>query len=54
VFSLFSAIFFASGMCVISSSAPGEAGTIIVTAGFIYVCIATNTWRRIAIPTSTW
>ncbi len=36
-----------------SSGDPGEAGTIIVTAGFIYVCIATNTWRRIIIPSGT-
>jgi hypothetical protein len=35
-----------------SSSATGVAGTIAWDASFIYVCIATNTWKRTAI--STW
>ena len=35
-----------------SSSAPGQAGTITWDASYIYVCIATNTWKRVAI--STW
>jgi len=29
-----------------SSSATGEPGTICVDANFIYVCVATNTWKR--------
>jgi len=35
-----------------SASAAGVAGTIAWDSGFIYVCVATNTWKRVAI--STW
>lgn len=40
-----------SGMAVApaSATAPGTLGDIRVTAGFIYVCIATNTWVRTAL-----
>ncbi len=34
-----------------SATAPGVAGTITWDAGFIYVCIATDTWKRVAIAT---
>jgi len=34
-----------------SSSAPGKAGAIVWDAGFIYVCTATNTWKRAALST---
>lgn len=42
----------------ISSSVPatatdtGTAGQVAFDSGFIYVCVATNTWKRAAI--STW
>ena len=35
-----------------SSSAAGAAGTITWDASYIYICTATNTWKRVAI--STW
>lgn len=35
-----------------SATATGTAGTIAWDADYIYICIATNTWKRIAI--STW
>lgn len=35
-----------------SATAPGVTGEIRYTADFIYVCIATNTWRRT--PLATW
>jgi hypothetical protein len=35
-----------------SASAAGSAGTICWDANYIYVCVATNTWKRTAI--STW
>lgn len=35
-----------------SASATGQAGTITWDSSFIYVCVATNTWKRAAI--STW
>lgn len=34
-----------------SSSAAGVAGTVVWDSGFIYVCVATNTWKRVAIAT---
>ena len=34
-----------------SASAAGVAGTIAWDASYIYVCIATNTWKRVAIAT---
>jgi hypothetical protein len=35
-----------------SSSATGVVGTVAWDSGFIYVCVATNTWVRVA--TATW
>ena len=32
-----------------SATAPGTTGEIVWDANYIYVCIATNTWRRTAI-----
>lgn len=34
-----------------SAAAAGVAGTIVWDASFIYVCTATNTWKRVAIAT---
>ena len=34
-----------------SAGATGVAGTITYASGFIYVCVATNTWQRVAIAT---
>ena len=34
-----------------SSSAPGTLGTITWDTGYIYICTATNTWKRAAIST---
>lgn len=39
------------GTAPASASAAGVAGTIIVTSTFIYVCTATDTWKRVAIAT---
>ena len=35
-----------------SATATGTTGTIVYDANYIYVCVATNTWKRVAI--STW
>ena len=35
-----------------SASATGTAGTIVYDSSYLYVCVATNTWKRVAI--STW
>jgi hypothetical protein len=35
-----------------SATAAGNAGTIVWDSGFVYVCVATNTWKRAAL--STW
>lgn len=32
-----------------SSTAPGTAGNIAYDANYFYVCVAANTWRRVAI-----
>ena len=32
-----------------SATAAGVAGTIVADASYIYVCIATDTWERVAI-----
>ncbi len=32
-----------------AANATGVAGTIRVASGFIYVCVATDTWQRVAI-----
>jgi len=42
----------ASGSAPSSSSDTGTTGTITWDADYIYVCTATNTWKRVAI--STW
>ena len=34
-----------------SATAPGTLGDVRVTSGFIYVCIATNTWVRTELTT---
>lgn len=34
-----------------SAAAAGVAGTITWGTGFVYVCVATNTWQRVAIAT---
>jgi hypothetical protein len=34
-----------------SAGAAGVAGTITWDSGFIYICVATNTWKRVAIAT---
>jgi len=34
-----------------SASAAGTAGSYAVASGFLYVCVATNTWQRVAIAT---
>ncbi len=34
-----------------SASAPGVTGQIATDANYIYVCTATNTWKRVAIAT---
>lgn len=34
-----------------SATATGVAGTITWDSGFIYVCTATDTWKRVAIAT---
>lgn len=36
---------------IVSATAPGSAGELAWDAGFIYVCTATNTWKRVAIAT---
>ena len=42
----------ASGSYVPSSaSATGVAGTIIWDADYVYICVATNTWKRSALTT---
>lgn len=39
------------GAAPASASATGVTGTVIITADFIYVCTATNTWKRTALAT---
>lgn len=34
-----------------SATAPGVAGTVTWDSGFIYLCVATDTWKRVAIAT---
>ena len=34
-----------------SASATGEAGEVAWDSSFIYICVATNTWKRVAIAT---
>jgi hypothetical protein len=35
-----------------SATATGTAGQMAYASGFLYVCVATNTWRRVAL--SSW
>lgn len=44
--------FIANSSAPASASATGTAGTITYDASYIYVCIATDTWKRVTI--STW
>lgn len=32
-----------------TATSPGTAGQVAASAGFFYLCIATDTWRRVAI-----
>ena len=32
-----------------SATAPGTTGTVVWDAGYVYVCVATNTWKRSAL-----
>ncbi len=34
-----------------TASSTGVAGSYAVATGFLYVCVATNTWERVAIAT---
>ena len=40
-----------TGAAPANASATGTAGTVLTDSGFIYVCTATNTWKRVAIAT---
>lgn len=42
---------FASASAPTTATAAGTAGAIAYDSGFIYVCTATNTWKRVAIAT---
>ncbi len=35
----------------LTAGAAGVAGTIAFDTGFVYVCVATNTWKRAALTT---
>ena len=39
---------------VASKTAAGTAGDIAYDASYIYMCIATNTWKRVAIGDGSW
>jgi hypothetical protein len=41
----------ASASAPASATAAGVAGQIAYASGFIYVCVATNVWQRVAIAT---
>jgi len=34
-----------------TATSAGMTGDIAIVAGFLYVCVATNTWRRVALTT---
>ena len=34
-----------------TASSPGVAGTITYDSGYVYICVATNTWKRAALST---
>jgi hypothetical protein len=42
------------GIAPASSTATGVTGTIIVDASYIYVCTATNIWKRVALDATAW
>ena len=48
---LFGAVVFNTSSTPASASATGVAGTIAWDSDYIYVCTATNTWKRVAIAT---
>lgn len=33
------------------SSSPGAVGSVAYDSGFLYVCVAANTWKRVALGT---
>ena len=37
-----------------TATSPGKAGQIVIGGGFIYHCVADNTWERAALVTATW
>lgn len=39
---------------IATKASPGVKGTICWDASYIYVCTATNTWKRVAISNSDW
>jgi hypothetical protein len=49
--SLSGTIVFSTSSTPASASATGTAGTITWDSNYIYVCTATNTWKRVAIAT---
>lgn len=32
-----------------SSTSPGDAGQFVLTSSWLYLCVAKNTWRRVAL-----
>jgi hypothetical protein len=34
-----------------SATAPGVAGQVAYAPGFLYICVSSNTWQRVAIAT---
>jgi hypothetical protein len=42
-------VVFVNSQTPASASAAGTAGTIAWDSSYVYVCVATNTWRRVAI-----
>lgn len=44
--------FIISSSAPVSASATGTAGQVAYDADYLYVCVATDTWKRVAI--STW
>ena len=39
---------------ITSSTAAGVAGQIAWDASYIYICVADNTWKRVALSGATW
>jgi hypothetical protein len=44
----------AAGNAPVTSTSPGVAGQIAWDASYIYVCIATNSWKRTLLSSSPW